>query len=474
MFELFDKKQEIRQICDVNFYTARRLEDMAQSMERLAKSIEDEVSGGGSLTRADGQAALETSAALVCGDCNRCSLLEESEREDNYYLYYLLRTFEQKGQVETADMPRRFQNGCRRKERYLGQLNRNLGRAVMNLSWKNRFLESREAVASQFQEMASLLGEFSRQLDEARDVTQQWENAIRHSFRAQHMALRSLLILEYANGRREAYVTARTVNKRCVMSTDGAHCIERAIPGSFWSPARDSRMVIARQYTTVRFVEDGDYRMLCGVSRIPRQGESASGDNYTFVESPGSQVVMSLADGCGSGEMARQESKQVVELAEQLLESGFSARTTLKLVNTVTLLAGAQERPTTLDICCVDLYTGILECMKLGAAPTFLVSEEGVEILSVGTVPAGVEVSVDPQIQTRQLCEGNLLVMVSDGVLDALPGEDKEKLFCEFLESMAQSTPQEVADQAVEFAASFLPAVRDDMTVLAASLWKRE
>ena len=51
---------------------------------------------------------MQTSGALVCGDCSRCSLAQESEKEDNYYLYYLLRTFEQKGRIEAGDMPRCF------------------------------------------------------------------------------------------------------------------------------------------------------------------------------------------------------------------------------------------------------------------------------------------------------------------------------------------------------------------------------
>ncbi len=38
----------------------------------------------------------------------------------------------------------------------------------MNLSWKNRFLESRDVVISQFRELAVMLEEFSRQIDEAK------------------------------------------------------------------------------------------------------------------------------------------------------------------------------------------------------------------------------------------------------------------------------------------------------------------
>ena len=204
-----------------------------------------------------------------------------------------------------------------------------------------------------------------------------------------------------------------------------------------------------------------------------KKGEKYSGDNYTFCESPGNQVVMSLSDGMGSGETAARESKQVVELTEQLLETGFSPRAALKLVNTVLLLAGPEQHPATLDLSCVDLHTGVLEAMKLGAVPTFIIGEEGVEIMEAGEVPMGILSGVEPVLMSRKLWEGDRIVMVSDGVLDALPGDDKEQAMQQYLESVEEMGPQELADQVLDFAVSFIPAPRDDMTVLTAGIWKR-
>ena len=470
---MFERRKEKRRICDVNYYTARRLGDMADSLSRLAKAFDDEIESERQLSREDGLAAMQTSAAMVCEGCSKCNLYADSEKEDSYYLYYLLRAFEQKGHIDGDDMPQMFQASCRKKDQYLGQLNRNLGRATMNLSWKNRFMESRDAVVVQFREMSMILEEFSHQMDQAKDVTEDYEADLRRVFRRAHMVIQNLLILEYENGQRETYITVRTTNGRCMTSREAAGLVGQVIDHSFWSPAKDSRAIITRQYATVRFVEDGSYHMLCGASRVPKQGESLSGDNYTFIESQGSQVVMSLSDGMGSGEQADRESRQVVELTEQLLEAGFSARSALKLVNTVLLLAGREQHPATLDLGCVDLHTGVLESMKLGAVPTFIIGEDGVEMLEAGEVPMGVMTAVEPELMSKKLWDGSRIIMVSDGVLDALPGDDKEQVLKEYLESVEDMPPQELADQILEFAASFIPAARDDMTALVAGIWKR-
>ena len=146
-----------RDMADVNVYTARRLKSMALSLGGLAQAFADEIGGQGNLTKEDGLAAMQTAASAVCGDCTRCNLYYGSRRDDSYYLYYLLRTFEQKGKIDLEDMPRLFHEICSQREAYLRELNRSLGRATMNLGWKNRFLESRDAVIVQFRELAAIL-----------------------------------------------------------------------------------------------------------------------------------------------------------------------------------------------------------------------------------------------------------------------------------------------------------------------------
>ena len=182
---------------------------------------------------------------------------------------------------------------------------------------------------------------------------------------------------------------------------------------------------------------------------------------------------MSLSDGMGSGETAWEESKRVIELTEQLLAAGYSPRSALKLVNTILLLAGTEQHPATIDLCCIDLYTGVLEVMKLGAVATFIIGDDGVELLEAVDVPAGVLNPVEPVLLSRKLWENNRIVMVSDGVLDALPGADKEQVMKDFLESIPRRTPQDMAERILEFAASFAESARDDMTVLTAGIWKR-
>lgn len=468
------KRAVHKDVTDVNVYAAKRLRDMAQSLGGLAKTF-GKIKEEPGLSREDGIAALEAASAMVCGECETCGIQRECKRdeeEENYYLYYLLRTFEKKGCVEFEDMPRRFLEVCRRKSEYLGQLNRNLGRATMNLTWKNRFLESRDAVMVQFEEMAGILEEFSGQMEEASDVTMTWEPELRTVLRKRKIAAENLLVLQYGEQKREVFMTARMTNGRCMTARDAAEAVAKAMKGN-WIPARDGKTIITRNAAAFRFIEDGKYRMLFGSSRVPRDGEEISGDSYTFKSGLPGQAIMSLSDGMGSGKTANEDSEKVIELTEQLLETGFSARAALKLVNTVLLLTGQNERPATLDLCLVDLYSGVVEAMKLGAVASFIIGHEAVEALESEHVPAGIMNPVEPVLLSKKLWDGDKIIMVSDGVLDAMPGEEKEEAFKDFLAGLPQAGPQETAEMILAFVLSIEAEPQDDMTVLVGGIYGR-
>ena len=89
---LIKRKTGRRDMADVNVYTASRLGEMAHSLEILARSCQEEGNNERGLSREDALAAMQMSAAMVCEGCNRCNLYSDSEKEDSYYLYYLLRT----------------------------------------------------------------------------------------------------------------------------------------------------------------------------------------------------------------------------------------------------------------------------------------------------------------------------------------------------------------------------------------------
>lgn len=161
---------------------------------------------------------------------------------------------------------------------------------------------------------------------------------------------------------------------------------------------------------------------LCGISKVTKAGELVSGDSYSLLQKDTGTIVMSLADGMGSGLGACQESEKVIGLLEQFLEAGFPQETAVRMIHSCMLLQNTQERYSTIDLCMVDLYEGDCDFLKSGAAPTFLKYGEEIEVLQPGCDAAG-------NSATAGLCTGRTgrLRQGCDyyddgGVLEALPG----------------------------------------------------
>ena len=176
----------------------------------------------------------------------------------------------------------------------------------------------------------------------------------------------------------------------------------------------------------------------------------------------------------GSGIEAFKESEIVVELLEQFLESGFSQETAARMVNSALLLKGREGMFSTVDICEVDLYTGICDFLKAGASSTFIKRDHWVESIASENLAAGLVQQLDFDTASRKLYHGDYLIMMTDGVLDALPAEREEETMKEIIMDVREKEPREMGRGILERVLGYSDYhARDDMTVVVAGLWKK-
>lgn len=159
--------------------------------------------------------------------------------------------------------------------------------------------------------------------------------------------------------------------------------------------------------------------------------------------------------------------------AEELLGAGFPVETALSMINTALVMGREEVRFSTVDMSIFDLYNGKCEFVKAGAAVTFLRTKDGVEHIRSESLPLGVIQRQQSEKETRQLESGDVVVMVSDGILDALPAGEQEHLLDLMIGGSPLENPEELAnyilDKVLELAAG---NAGDDMTVLVAGIWK--
>ena len=156
------------------------------------------------------------------------------------------------------------------------------------------------------------------------------------------------------------------------------------------------------------------------------------------------------------------------------MESGFSQETAAKMVNSALVLKDQEGMFSTVDICAVDLYTGICNFLKAGAASTFIKRDHWVESITSESLAAGLVQQIDFETASRKLYHGDYLIMMTDGVLDALPSQKEEETMKEIIMDVHEEAPKDLGRGILERVLGYSDYhARDDMTVLVAGVWKK-
>ena len=237
-------------------------------------------------------------------------------------------------------------------------------------------------------------------------------------------------------------------------------------------PSLDGGRILSRYYDTFIFEDEPVYTMVSATARAVKENEKISGDNYSLEEYNQSHVVMMIADGMGSGERACKDSQYVIELMENFFEAGFSKEKAFSMVNSAIASQTQECNLTTLDLCSINMLTGDAEFIKAGAVSSYLKRRNRVEEIASDTLPLGSMEDLCPMTQSIKLINGDMLIMVSDGILDSF-GVNERKKFESAILNYDTSNPKQMSDYLLQCAISEQGGrIRDDMTIMVVSIWK--
>lgn len=459
-----------------------RLQRYAESFQRLADVFRYLPSKKEELSEEDLQEIYESARDHVCSECGRYrECWGRNVQKTARLIYDLLAEISETGdetQQEEEEQTvgraqERFFHYCIKGLSFREEVKNCFYRAKLNMMWSNRMLENRAAVAQQLEETASIIEEIACTVFEAGKTDSALEKKVRYKLLLQRVWVRDLRMFQDNLGHSVILLTAQTAKGHCIAVKTLAEVLSQAC-GVHMVPERDSRLTLGHEICTLHFVEETNFYMLTGAAGRPGFGQAASGDNFAVLTGSHGQVILGISDGMGTGIKASRESQTVIELLEQFLSAGFAAETAVRMINSAMVLQRGMQRFSTLDICGVNLYSGQCEFLKIGAATTFIRRTMGVETITSTSLPVGIFREVDFERASKRLEHGDMIVMVSDGVLDALPVENRMDLMKYIISETRSDNPSEFADLLLEQVQSFaneMPA--DDMTILAGSFWKK-
>mgnify|MGYP000847427550 FL=1 len=445
--------------------TRSRMEQIAGVFDELSSTF---TSSAQPVRSSDGASLNYLYDEISHGFCENCSRYKRCWGDECYNtsqeMLDIFTLAETHGSVGYEECPPAFKRRCIYGRELINAINYLFDNLRINEYWTEKLSESRDLVATQLKGVGQVVKNLAEEMD-ARTVV---DFSLREKLLKEIPRL-GVNIKDITPVRTGEQVRLQIVASPC---TDGQGCSHQMAPSL--SALMGERMEVCEKKCprlpgkgTCEFslTRAFTYKVVTGAAQVAR--DQVCGDSFTLATLAGGKQLAAISDGMGVGEKAATESEAAVKLLENLLSSGFTKELALRTINSVLLLRSSAETFTTLDMMMIDLYTAEVDFIKIGSAPSYVKRGKKVGEINSNSLPIGILDDLDLACEKMALCPRDIVIMVSDGVLEAGRKTASDNWVKEFLADVDESDPQVLAEMMINRALSLSRThPRDDMTVL--------
>ncbi|MBU3101014.1 MULTISPECIES: stage II sporulation protein E [Clostridium] len=467
------KKQSIEQgyINKIKDTFVGRLNNFSDVLSNMSDIVNNLVDNDKLAMKGKSSALVENLADRVCSNCNMKSMCWKRELHYTYAAFEeLIQNFEKKSNI----VPNEIERKCIKRTAILKNAEDIVNKHIINEMWRTRLSEGRELLANQIGNMADSVGEIVEDFNSEIQIDSAMEKLVCRALDKNRIKHNDLMCLNDKLGRLSVKLSLDACSGRQMCVKDLLPIINGVTGKSMCVSDEGCCIDSKTNMCKVDIEETPKFHVVSSVARQCKEGEKQNGDSYSFGKLSDGSYMSVISDGMGSGPQAGRESEAAVELIEKFTSAGFSKITAINTVNSImTLRFSEEEKFSTIDLSSIDLYTGKIDFLKVGAVATFLKSGDSLEIIKSKSLPIGVLDKADIDIQQMKLKNGDVIVMISDGVLD-YNDENVGRVdwVVDYLGKNNCNNPKDLAEgllaQAKKLSGN---KVKDDMTVLVSKIY---
>lgn len=417
-----------------------------------------------------GKSGREVVESVILKECVGCHDRESCQFtiEDKDRLGQIM---EEQGGLSLDDV--RSCHLCKREQDFVEEANRIYERELFFGAMERGMIQMRRMVGRQYMEAGQMLGEFSG----GKFGVSSLENAalyqkIVKGFSQVHMKIKEIYFYENQEKGKQIYLFLKKKKGREISVRQASILLSELIKRKM-QPLPGQKKMIGSRYEMFGFTTAAKFHVLGGIRSVPYMDGEKNGDSFSMGKIGERRFVSMISDGMGTGEEANKESRRTVEMLEELLEAGIKENQAIGLLQSIFVPRPQKEQYATLDYFQLDLFAGIGTFLKIGACPGFLKRKNQVEILRMEGVPVGVPQEMPLPFCRKKLESEDLLIQVSDGVIDAVPGNGID-IIKDYMEEIGAIRPQAFADELfhkIEGTQGY--EKKDDMTILVLGIWDK-
>lgn len=415
---------------------------------------------------------LKTITNKVCTGCSVFMICWQKEKKSTcQHICTLFNLIEAQGKVNKEDLPGELRKRCVRPDELVTVAGCLFETYLMEKYYKKKLTETKNLVSDQLEGVSAIMESLIGDIKIERDQLTEKEHFISRKIEEMGIAINSLNLTQTNSNSLEIHLLKEACKGKMECNLLIKPYLEEYLKESYVVDRSNCAVKRNELICSCKLRPVTALKIAMGFSQVKSEGTVVCGDNYKSFEIKVGKHVIALSDGMGVGPKAAKESNSVISLLEQLLKNGFDKEIAIKTINSVLAVRSEDETFATLDLAIIDIYSGETEFIKIGAAPGFIKRGNQIGIIKANSYPLGILNTIDVVRQTKHLCKGDILIMVSDGILEAGEFADKEGWMVEVLKELRLHDPQELAHLILRHALAVAPdIINDDMTVIVAKL----
>lgn len=439
-------------------YAADRAEKIGEAFRELYATVFKSLSS----TENDNDVAtiFDRAAANVCSGCkNKEDCWQKNFMDTLSIMNDATAPMMKRGRLQKEDLAERFLEKCTSHYTFISAVNSELRGLMYRRQFRSRLNENRTAAYGQYRELAEIIGGVAKELEMAKGSDPLAERRLKRFLRMMDIEA-EVSVFRDNRGRLRAVIESGRLGP-LLRQPNYLEMLSGVIGVRLCAPPNEDGIADRR----LILLEAEPLTVSVGIAGMKKKGEPVSGDRGTYFKTEQGILCVILADGMGSGEEAAKESINAVRTLEAFLRAGIDPAVAMKILNSVLLLKNGEEWGySTVDLMCVDLFTGETCFYKYGAAPSFVKNGKIIRRVKGESLAAGVcagEGSA-PDIVRMRLKPGSVALIASDGVMV----ENRDAWLREILLKCDQQETKELAKETLRAAVRQF-GCEDDMTVLA-------
>ncbi|MDR0952486.1 MAG: SpoIIE family protein phosphatase [Oscillospiraceae bacterium] len=359
----------------------------------------------------------DRASAAVCVNCkNKSDCWQKSFMDTLTIMNDATEPMLGRGKLQTDDLADRFLEKCPSVHTFVTAVNGELRALMYRRQFRSRLSENRSAAYGQYKDLADIVEGLAKDLQDANGADPLAERRLSRFLRAMDISA-DVSVFRDGRGRLHAIIESGRLNP--LLRQENWLDTLSAVLGVRLCKSPDGAETTANR---ISVLEAEPLVVSVGIAGMKKKGEAVSGDRGTYFKTEQGVLCVILADGMGSGEAAAKESINAVRTLETFLRAGVDPAVAMKLLNSVLLLKNGEDWGySTVDLMCVDLFTGEACFYKYGAAPSFVKNGKAIRRVRGESLAAGLCAGdgSSPDVVRMKLRPGNVALIASDGVSTA-------------------------------------------------------